>query len=82
MIGGLVLEAEGWRWTQWVTLFFIPAFYLPIVFTRETYKKTIMQERTRAHGSQNSMLELGPALSSIKHFATTLLIRPVHMIFT
>lgn len=81
MLGGLVLEAKGWRWTQWVTIFFILAFYLPVVFTKETYKKTILQKRARALGRQNST-EWGSVLSSIKYFATTLLVRPVHMIFT
>ncbi|KEF60358.1 uncharacterized protein A1O9_01918 [Exophiala aquamarina CBS 119918] len=84
MIGGLVLGANGWRWTQWTTIFFILAFYLPIIFTKETYKKAILQTKARTLGSPNSMpeLELGSLLSSTKYFATTLLVRPVHMILT
>jgi hypothetical protein len=82
LLGGLDLEAKGWRGTQWVTIFFILAFYLPIVFTKETYKKTILQKGARSLRTQNSTTGWGSALSSIKYFATTLLIRPVRMIFT
>lgn len=83
LLGGLVLESRGWRWTQWVTLFFLVAVYLPILFTRETYKKAILERRARQRG----IIEIAPKHSSslfasTMFFITTLLVRPIHMMLT
>lgn len=83
LIGGFVVLEKGWRWTQWVTLFFIVAFYVPVVFTRESYKKTILQRRAKSLGLSNATSPSKAALwANVRHFATTLLIRPAHMLFT
>ncbi|KAK5080146.1 hypothetical protein LTR24_008649 [Lithohypha guttulata] len=81
LIGGFLVESKGWRWTQWATLFFIVAFYIPIIFTKESYKKTILQRRAKKRGvtyptTKRTLPE------SIKYFAMTLFLRPLHMIAT
>lgn len=82
LLGGLIVEAKGWRWTQWTTLFFLLTFYIPIFFTKETYKKTILQKRAKRLGLPIHNGTDRTLLQSIHHFTTTLLIRPMHMIFT
>lgn len=81
LIGGFLVELKGWRWTQWTTLLFIVAFYIPIIFTKESYKKTILQRRAKKRGvtyptTKRTLPE------SIKYFAVTLFLRPIHMIAT
>lgn len=83
LVGGFVVMGKGWRWTQWVTLFFIAAFYVPVVFTGESYKKTILQRRAKSMGLTSAASPSKAAVwATAKHFATTLLIRPAHMLFT
>ena len=83
LIGGFLVEYKDWRWTQWTTLFFIIAFYFPVVLPKETYKKTILQRRAKRQGHLHSGTEIRPTfLQSAKHFATSLLLRPIHMLFT
>ncbi|KAF4459860.1 polyamine transporter 4 [Fusarium albosuccineum] len=40
LIGGFIIRSKGWRWTQWVAIIVTVAFYIPVLFTRETYKKS------------------------------------------
>lgn len=82
LIGGFIVQAKGWRWTQWTTTFFIVAFYIPILFTRETYKKTILQRRARKLNLEGPPTSQRTVLQSIHHFATILLLRPAHMLVT
>jgi MFS transporter, DHA1 family, multidrug resistance protein len=77
LIGRFVAEGKGWRWTQWTVLFFFAASFLPTIFVRETYKKTILQRRD---------LEISQARRSFaevfRYFMTKTVIRPVHMLIT
>lgn len=82
LVGGFVAQDRGWRWTQWVVLICAAACYIPILFTRETYKKTILQRRARKAGLPSSAEEKKTLLQKAHYFATTLLVRPVHMLFT
>jgi DHA1 family multidrug resistance protein-like MFS transporter len=81
-VGGFVVQNRDWRWTQWVVLICAGGCYLPILFTRETYKKTILQRRAKKAGILEPTKEDKTWLQDISYFATTLLIRPVHMLFT
>jgi DHA1 family multidrug resistance protein-like MFS transporter len=82
MIGGVVVEKRGWRWTQWTTLG-IAAVVFPLVgFIHESYrgvlvKRIAKRERTveRSEGRKDKTAVL-------KHFFTTTTSRPVHMLFT
>ena len=58
------------------------AFYIPILFTRESYKKTILQRRAKKLGIEGPPHVKRSIAGSIKHFATVLLFRPVHMLCT
>lgn len=81
LIGGFLVETKGWRWTQWTTLFFIVPFYVPVIFTRETYKKTILQRRAKRLELTYPTTKRTVA-GSVKYFTTTLLLRPLHMVVT
>ncbi|KAF7185418.1 Polyamine transporter 4 [Pseudocercospora fuligena] len=82
LIGGFVVKAKGWRWTQWTTIFFIIAFYIPICLTKETYKKTILQRRAKKYGVEGPAVVQRTIAQWVHYFATTLFIRPAHMLFT
>lgn len=81
LIGGLVVQAGGWRWTQWTTLFFLVGFYIPVCFVKETYKKRILQQRAKRRG-YDAPSQKRSAVQKIRHFATVLIARPVHMLLT
>jgi MFS family permease len=82
LIGGFVVLEKGWRWTQWTIIFFIVAAYVPVIFTRETYKKTILQRRARKWNVEGPPVPQRTRIESIKYFTTILLVRPVHMLLT
>lgn len=78
-----MVEYKDWRWTQWTVLFFIVAFGLPIPFTKETYKKTILQRRAKKLGIINSSIpDERTFLQAASYFLTTILFRPLHMLLT
>ena len=82
LIGGFAVKGEGWRWTQWTIIFFIIAFYIPVIFTKETYKKIILQRRAKKLNIPGPPHDDLSALDFIRHFARTQLLRPLHMLFT
>nr|POE79857.1 polyamine transporter 4 [Quercus suber] len=82
LVGGYAALTKGWRWTQFVTIFFIVAFYVPVLFTRETYKKTILQRKAKRLGIEGPPASHKTVLQIIHHFATVLFVRPVHMLLT
>jgi multidrug resistance protein len=78
LCGGYATVAYGWRWTQWVLLFFTIAFLAPAFGMQETFKAKILRTRAKRlgltpPGKQKSTLE------SAKFFLTTQLTRPIHM---
>lgn len=82
LIGGFAAQAKGWRWTQWTTIFFIIAFYIPTLFTKETYKKKILQKRAKQLGIEGPPKVERTFGQAVRYFATTLLFRPIHMLLT
>ena len=82
LIGGFAVNGEGWRWTQWTIIFFIIAFYIPVFFTRETYKKIILQRRAKKLNIPGPPHDDLSVLDFIRHFARTQLFRPLHMLLT
>lgn len=83
LIGGFLVEYKDWRWTQWTTLFFMVTCYVPVCFTRETYKKTILQRRAKRLGLADPATEPNRTLlQTISYFVTTLFFRPLHMLVT
>lgn len=81
LIGGFIVPAGGWRWTQWASVFLAVAFYIPVCFTRETYKKVILRRRAIRLGLDTSSQRTSPG-RAFRYFATVLIQRPVHMLFT
>ncbi|KAK1073156.1 hypothetical protein LTR74_002122 [Friedmanniomyces endolithicus] len=82
LVGGFVAEARGWRWTLFTTVFLTVAFYIPILFTKESYKKTILQRRAKTLGIEGPPQVERTTTETIRYFATTLLFRPLHMLLT
>ncbi|MCJ1255387.1 hypothetical protein MMC24_003203 [Lignoscripta atroalba] len=50
LVGGFVVAAKGWRWTQWVTLMVALAAYLLGIGIPETYNRAIMIRRAKRLG--------------------------------
>lgn len=82
LIGGYVVPAEGWRWTQWVILFFTVTFLSPAFFIRETYKKRILQNRAAHLGSQTPVEPHPPIFEVMQTFLRFTLTRPIRMLLT
>lgn len=85
LMGGFLVHASGggWRWTQWSSMILAAAFYLPVVFlTRETYKKIILRRRAIRLGLYDSASQRTSPGRAFRYFATTLIQRPLHMLFT
>lgn len=82
LIGGFATQGQGWRWTQWTIIFFIIFFYIPVIFTKETYKKIILQRRAKKLQIPGPPHDDLSVIDFIRHFARTQLLRPLHMLFT
>lgn len=83
LMGGYIVHAGGWRWTQWAAMILAAAFYLPVaLFTRETYKKIILRRRAVRLGLCDSASQRTSPGRAFRYFATTLIQRPLHMLFT
>ena len=82
LIGGLIVQQRGWRWSQWTALIITGALFVPVCFTKETYKKVILQRRAIRLGLQDSSSQRTSPARAFRYFATTLVQRPVHMLFT
>ncbi|KAK5996912.1 Polyamine transporter 4 [Cladobotryum mycophilum] len=82
LIGGYVVLALDWRWTQWIAVMLTVGCYVPVWFTRETYKKVIIKRRAIRLGLQDSASQRTSPGRAFRYFATTLVQRPLHMLFT
>ncbi|KAH7052269.1 major facilitator superfamily domain-containing protein [Macrophomina phaseolina] len=92
LIGGFVAADKGWRWTQWVTLFFTAAFLSPAFFMSETYRKQILKKRAkrqqRADGgaalrrTETVASHASRAAQSTRALLMNTIGRPVHMLVT
>ncbi len=77
-----MVESKGWRWTQWTILFFVVAFVSPVIFMRESYKKTVLERRAKRLGIGGPSGPQRSVAQNIQYFMTKTVIRPVHMLFT
>ncbi|RDI77046.1 hypothetical protein Vi05172_g12982 [Venturia inaequalis] len=82
LIGGFVVESLGWRWTQWVTLFFTAVFLPPVYFMKETYKKCILENRAEKNATEKLPTSKTEVLNAVKKFIRTGLTRPIHMLLS
>lgn len=81
MIGGFVVDAKGWRWTQWTTLFFAAAIFPLLGFVHESYRKVIIRRIAKREGVGIHEPERGSS-KIMRLFFTTTISRPVNMLFT
>ncbi|EFY99477.1 MFS transporter [Metarhizium robertsii] len=80
-VGGFIVQAGGWQWTQWTAVFMAVGFYIPVCFTPETYKRVILRRRAIRLGLDTSSQRTSPG-RAFRYFATVLIQRPLHMLFT
>jgi DHA1 family multidrug resistance protein-like MFS transporter len=82
MVGGVVVEWRGWRWTQWTTLFIAAAVFPLVGFIHESYRGVLVQRiaKRESGGRHNHVQRDTKAV--LKQFFTTTTSRPVHMLFT
>lgn len=80
------LSQYSWRWPFWFALIFAGACAVPIVFLPETFGPIILAKRARRLRKQNPGANIYGALElkkvSPRLFVTTVLGRPLRMIFT
>lgn len=82
LIGAFAADGKGWRWTQWTILFFAAAIHPSALYLRESYKPVVLQRKAKVLGLEGPS---GPQLTvweTTKHFLTSTIIRPLHMITT
>ncbi|KAF5677572.1 TPO4-like vacuolar polyamine transporter [Fusarium heterosporum] len=82
LAGGFVQRSFGWRWTQWIAVVITCVLYIPVLFTRETYKKVVLRHRAIKMGLGDSSSQQTSIPKTIRHFFTVLILRPLHMLFT
>lgn len=80
LIGGFAVVNKGWRWTQWIILFFAVATFIAALPMKETYKKTIVQRHAKKVGAAPAP---GPAgLAALKFLLHVTFLRPVQMLYS
>ncbi|KAL2352711.1 major facilitator superfamily domain-containing protein [Cryomyces antarcticus] len=51
LLGGLAIQLYGFRWTQWIALYFTAANLIIILPMQETCRKSILQRRAKREGT-------------------------------
>jgi len=82
--GGYSAEYNGWRWSQWITLFLGTVSWVFSFGAKETYAKVILRSRAKRLGLP---LPPGPVFSGngmagFKKLLTITFIRPIYMLVT
>jgi len=80
VIGGFVSENKDFRWLEWVILFMVAFNYLYSIPQSETYKKTILQKRTRMEEKSNALPPLKAALP-LSAVVQRIVLKPFKMLF-
>lgn len=81
LIGGFVVPAKGWRWTQWTTLFFAATVFPMLGFVHESYRKVIIRRIARREHLELAEPQRDPSKIFMQFLSSTIT-RPVHMLFT
>lgn len=84
LIGGFVVASKGWRWLQWITLFFTVAILLPMLGMKETYKKQILKARKKKSLKESNDSDATSMVSKVAftRFIRHNVLRPLKMLFT
>ncbi|OQV08629.1 hypothetical protein CLAIMM_12870 [Cladophialophora immunda] len=81
-LGGFVTMKKGWRWTQWLILFWGVIAYAISLPQRETYKKIILKKRAQKLGLPPPPNPLPPGMSKLRFVLVVTIMRPLTMLFT
>lgn len=85
ILGAVVTQTCGWRWTSWLILFFtIILVIAPAPFFRESYKPVLLRQRAKKRNlplprSPTEGMSLPKVVST---YASKTLTRPIHMLLT
>ncbi|KAK1515344.1 uncharacterized protein CCOS01_13537 [Colletotrichum costaricense] len=82
LVGSFVTRGLSWRWTLWVGAIVATTFYLPVLFTKETYKRKILHDRAKQRGSTDMLSTQSSPGKKIRYFLAVLIQRPLHMLCT
>ncbi|KAK3196899.1 hypothetical protein K4F52_000243 [Lecanicillium sp. MT-2017a] len=80
VLGAFAVSRQGWRWTQWVLLFFALFTIIFVATSRETFPPAIKKRLAKKRGQHVDPAP--PLLQRIKVFALIGLIRPIRMLIT
>lgn len=81
-LGGYVAMKKGWRWTQWLILFWGAISYAISIPQKETYKKIILKKRAEKLGLPPPPNPLPPGMSKLHFLVVVTILRPLTMLFT
>ena len=82
LIGGFVVAAKGWRWTQWVTVMLALAAYLLGLGMPETYQRSIMRRRAVRRGLPPVKLAKAGSGETLQEMLQVTLFTPLKMLVT
>ena len=81
LIGGYVFAAQGWQWTQWVTVMLALAVYLLGIGMPETYPREIIRARARRLGVPHNMVAAASG-TTLQAMLRITLFTPLKMLFS
>ena len=73
---------EGWRWSQWVTLFLGLGVYIFVLPQRETYKKIIIKRRAKKLGLPTPTGPVQSPGAKLRFFLSVTVFRPIRLTFS
>ncbi|MCJ1367766.1 hypothetical protein MMC16_006900 [Acarospora aff. strigata] len=79
VIGGFVVAAKGWRWSQWVALMLALAAYLLGIGIPETYPRSIVARRAKRLGVPHNLVA-APSGVTITDMLRVTLFTPLKML--
>jgi hypothetical protein len=82
IIGGFVVERKGWRWLEYVLIFFSLAAYLFGLGIKETYKPTILEHRAKRLGFAPPTKKRLGIWAGLKAWVSRSLFLPIRFLFT
>jgi MFS family permease len=80
ILGGIIVNRQGWRWTQWTILLFCIPTIIFTILSEETYHEILKRKRAQQLGIPGP--QQPPVKERIQEFITISLIRPISMLFT
>jgi multidrug resistance protein len=81
-LGGYVAMNKGWRWTQWLILFWGVISCFVTIFGSETYKRIVLQNRAKRLSIPGPSDPLPPGMSKMHFIFIVTILRPMRMLFT